>query len=209
LSGAVVVSPDYTLSIKKPYPAALHDAYSALLWLKENAGRLGADETMLMVGGQSAGGGLAAALALYARDKGEVKIVLQMPIYPMIDDRTISGKDANNLLWSRKNNAEAWRLYLGEFYGAPDVPFYAAPARAQDLSNMPPAIGFIGSLDLFLDETKAYFAGLKDAGVEAQLRIYGGCYHGFEAVHPKAEVSKKAVSEFISAFMDFIESGAR
>lgn len=127
--GAVVVSPAYRLAEEAPYPAALEDCYSALKFLKDHADELGIDSSRIMVGGESAGGGLAAALCMLARDRGEVNISFQMPLYPMLDDRdTDSSRDNRAPIWNTRRNHWAWKKYLGALWGK-DVPAYAAPAR--------------------------------------------------------------------------------
>ncbi len=195
-SGAVVVSPDYRLSPEAPYPAALDDSYAALLWLKDNAVRLGVRPDQIAVAGGSAGGGLTAATTLYARDEGEVAVAFQMPLYPMIDDRgeTESGRDNDAPVWDSVTNRSAWRLYLGDLYGAADVPAYAAPARATDHAGLPPTMTFVGSLDPFRDETVHYVENLRAAGVPVEFREFAGAYHGFDVLVPKASASRAAAA---------------
>lgn len=207
VSNCVVVAPDYRLSIEAPYPAALDDSYEVLLWMKNYAKELGIRDNQLMVGGDSAGGGLAAALTLYARDKGEVAIAFQMPLYPMLDDRMTSesAKDNNAPVWNSKSNFNGWKLYLGELFGTPNVPYYAAPARAEYYSNLPPTATFVGELEPFRDETVQYVENLRKAGVPVDFEIYRGCYHAFEQMCPKAEVSKKAIMFIINSFKHAIE----
>lgn len=202
-SGCTVVAPDYTLSLDAPYPAALHDAYAALLWLKKNGGKYGVREDQLFVVGQSAGGGLAAALALYARDRGEVSLAYMMPLYPMLDDRMETGsmRDNDAPAWNAKSNDVAWRLYLGDLFGAPDVPSYAAPSRAADLSGLPPACSFVGGVDPFCDETKAFFDHLNQQGIPARLKVFEGCFHGFDLFRPRSEVGKEAAAFMMDAFL--------
>jgi acetyl esterase/lipase len=198
-SNCVVIAPDYRLSVETPYPAALEDCYQALLWMKDNAKDLGIKDDQLMVGGESAGGGLTAALTLYARDKGEVAIAFQMPLYPMLDDRMIneSAMDNNAPVWNSKSNENAWELYLGELFGSPNVPPYAAPARAEDFSHLPPTATFVGDLEPFRDETTQYVENLRKAGVPVMFKMFEGCYHAFEQMCPKAEISKQA-NRFLS-----------
>ncbi|WP_211746197.1 alpha/beta hydrolase [Paenibacillus sp. Marseille-Q4541] len=205
-SNCVVVAPDYRLSIEAPYPAALDDCYDSLLWMKREAAQLGVRDDQLMVGGESAGGGLAAALTLYARDKGEVNIAFQMPLYPMIDDRSIteSAKENNAPIWNADYNKWAWKLYLGNLYGK-TVPSYAAAARATDYSNLPPTVTFVGDVEPFRDETIQYVDNLRRAGVHVDFELYKGCFHGFDIINPNAEVSKKAVSFFIDSFKYAVE----
>jgi acetyl esterase/lipase len=201
-SNCVVVAPDYRLSVEAPYPAALRDSYEALLWMKSHAKELGINDKQLMVGGDSAGGGLTAALTLYSRDKGEVAIAFQMPLYPMLDDRMTSesSRDNDAPVWNSKSNFYAWRLYLGELFNTPNVSCYAAPARAEYYTNLPPTVTFVGELEPFRDETIQYVENLKRAGIPVDFEIYKGCYHAFEQMCPKAEVSKKAISFCISSF---------
>jgi acetyl esterase/lipase len=193
-SGCVVVAPDYRLGGEAPYPAALEDCYDALLWLKDNASRLGIRDDQIAVGGGSAGGGLTAALTLYARDKGDVNIAFQMPIYPMIDDRSMteSARENNAPVWDATTNRSAWKVYLGKLYGTPDVPPYAAAARATDYSNLPPTLTYVGDIEPFRDETIKYVENLRAAGVPVEFEIFKGCYHGFDGICPNANVSKRA-----------------
>jgi acetyl esterase/lipase len=201
-SNCVVIAPDYRLSVEAPYPAALEDSYEALLWMKRHTKELGIRDNQLIVGGDSAGGGLAAALTLYARDKKEVAIAFQMPLYPMLDDRMTSesSRDNDAPVWNSKSNFNAWKLYLGELFNTPNVPCYAAPARAEDYTNLPPTVTFVGELEPFRDETVQYVENLKKAGVPVDFEIYKGCYHAFEQMCPKAGVSKRAISFLISSF---------
>lgn len=192
--GCVVVAPDYQLSTKAPYPAALKDCYSALLWMKQNAETYGIRTNQLMVGGDSAGGGLTAALAIYARDKKEVSIAYQMPLYPMLDDRmcTDSSQDNDAPVWNTKSNEIAWELYLGSLYKTERVPAYASPSRLSDYKNLPPAFTFVGSIDPFCDETIAYMEQLKATGIPATYRVFEGCFHGFDMIVPNSTPAKEA-----------------
>lgn len=151
------------MSIDAPYPAALYDCYDALLWMKQKSTELKIRSNQIAVGGESAGGGLAAALTLYARDKKEVNIAFQIPLYPMIDDRnkTASALDNNAPIWNSRTNGWAWKLYLGDYYGK-DVPSYAAAARATDYSGLPPTITFVGELEPFRDEVITYVNHFKE-----------------------------------------------
>ncbi|OBI77523.1 alpha/beta hydrolase [Mycobacterium asiaticum] len=194
-SDCVVVSPDYRLSTEAPYPAALQDCYAALIWLRDNAERLGVRSDQLAVFGGSAGGGLTAAVTLYARDKGEVGIAFQMPLYPMIDDRASTPFAQHNdaPVWDAATNKAAWQMYLADLYGTEQVPAYAAPARATDLRGLPPTFSFVGDIDTFRDETVAYMEGLKAAQVPTEFRVFPGCYHGFDGFVGKAEISQRAI----------------
>ncbi|MDO9254409.1 MAG: alpha/beta hydrolase [Bacteroidales bacterium] len=204
----VMIAPDYRLSVDAPYPAALNDCYTALLWMKNNAESLDINDSQIFIGGDSAGGGLAAALSLYARDKKEVNIAFQMPLYPMLDDRmqTESATDNNAPVWNSKSNYFAWKLYLGELFGKDVVPEYAAPARATNYSNLPPTATFVGDLEPFRDETILYVENLRKVDVKVSFRVYEGCYHAFEQVCPKAEISKSAVEYITSEYAFAVEN---
>ena len=202
----VIVSPDYRLSVEQPYPAALDDCYTALLWLKNNAESLGVRDDQIAVTGESAGGGLTAAITLYARDHGEVNIAFQMPLCPMIDDRNNSESATNNdgPGWNQTTNEVGWKLYLGDRWGTDDVPAYAAPARATDYSGLPPTYTYVGSVDPFRSETEDYIANLQDAGVSAEINIVAGAYHGFEVVKG-AKVTKAAFADLYAWFNHALE----
>jgi acetyl esterase/lipase len=206
-SNCVIVAPDYRRSIDAPYPSALEDCYEALLWMKNNAKELGIRDNQLMVGGESAGGGLTAALTLYARDKDEVNIAFQMPLYPMIDDRMTSesAKENNAPAWNSNSNKWAWKLYLGELFEK-NVPAYAAASRATDYSNLPPTVTFVGDLEPFRDETFEYVNNLRKADVPVNFEMYKGCYHAFDIICSKSEVSKKATSFLIDSFNYAVEN---
>ncbi len=191
--GAVVVSPEYRLAGEAPYPAALEDCYAALVWMYENADELGIDRTRIVVGGESAGGGLTAAVCLYARDKGEVPIALQLPLYPMLDcEDTASSADNPGLTWGTKRNHKGWRKYLGDLYGTADVPAYASPARAKDYSGLPPCYTYVLDGEPFYDETLAFVRNLQAAGVEARVDVFPGDTHAFDIIFPWQQRSKQA-----------------
>lgn len=195
--GAVVVSPAYRLAPKHPYPAALHDCCAALRYLVGRADGLGVNSSQIMVGGESAGGGLAAALCLYARDQGKIAIAYQMPLYPMIDDRdTASSRNNRAPVWNTRRNHRAWKAYLGDLWGTDAVPPYAAPARAEDLAGLPPAYTFVGDIEPFYCETLSYVERLREAGVEAAVDVYPGCFHAFDMLLPFNRVSKQAIAAF-------------
>jgi acetyl esterase/lipase len=208
LSDCVVVSADYTLSRQAPFPAALDDCYLALVWMRDNATRLGIRLDQLAVAGGSAGGGLTAALTLYARDKREIAIAFQMPIYPMIDDRcaTESARENDAPVWDGVSNRNAWKVYLGDLYGTEDVPIYAAPARATDYAGLPPTFTFVGSIEPFRDETIEYVDKLRAAGVPVDFKIFEGCFHGFDGLVPKARISLEAAQFRNTWFQHSIET---
>ena len=179
--GVVGVSVDYRLAPEHPYPAALDDADAALAWTHANADVLGVDRTCIGVRGLSAGGGIAAALALRARDRGGPAISFQLLDAPMLDDRqlTPSSRQDDLAVWTRESNAFGWRSYLGDLYGAESVPHTAAAARATDLSGLPPAFVSVGSVDGFRDEAIDYAVRLNQAGVPCELHVYAGAPHGY------------------------------
>ena len=196
--GAVVVCVNYRLSIEKPYPAALEDCHSALCWMKEHAVELGINDSQIMVGGESAGGGLTAALCMYARDKRTVNIAYQMPLYPMLDDRdTESSRDNHAPIWNTKRNHAAWKLYLK---GLTEILPYAAPARQTDYSDLPPAYTFVGDIEPFYCETLRYIENLKAAGVEAGVDVYPNWFHAYDMFLPFKTVAKQAIAKFEKQF---------
>ena len=160
-SGAVVISPDYRLSGKAPYPAALIDCHVALKYMLDHAEELGIRSDQLMVGGESAGGGLTAALCMYEKDIGGIRIAFQMPLYPMIDDRdTESSKNNHAPVWNTRRNHHAWRLYLRRSTHK-EIPCYAVPARRVDYSGLPPAYTFVSTAEPFYTETVEYVRNLR------------------------------------------------
>ncbi len=181
--GCVVCSVDYRLAPEHPYPAALEDCFTVLHWLTREASSLGVDPARIGVMGESAGGGLAAALALLARDRGLAAIAFQHLIYPMIDDRTCVDPDPHpytgEFVWTPEDNRIGWEAYLGRPAGGEGVPACAAAARATDLSGLPPAFISVGALDLFLEENLEFARRLTRAGVAVELHVYPGAYHGF------------------------------
>lgn len=202
--GAVVISPEYTLSGKAPYPTALEECYEALKYLRDHAAELGCSPRRIMVGGESAGGGLTAALCIYARDKGEVNIAFQMPLYPMIDDRdTPSSADNHGISWNTRRNHAAWKLYLRGVPG--EAPAYAAPARCTDFAGLPPAYTFVGDKEAFYCETLSFVEKLKEAGAEARVDVYPTSLHAFDMLLPFRKISKKAAAEFEKAYLHAAE----
>ena len=198
--GAVVLSPGYRLSPFAPYPAALDDCYAALCYLKENSAALGVRSDQLMVGGESAGGGLTAAVCIKARDTGDVDVAFQMPLYPMLDDRdTDSSRDNHGRVWNTRRNHLAWRLYLRGVDRA-HLPPYAAPARLDDFAGLPPAYSFVGDGEPFYTETVSYFDRLREAGIWAELDVYHTDMHAFDMMQPRAALSTQAAEAFLKSF---------
>jgi acetyl esterase/lipase len=188
--GAVVVSVEYRLAPENPHPAAAEDCYAGLVWTAAHAAELGIDPDRLAIYGGSAGGGLAIATALLARDRGGPALKFMMPIYPMIDDRneTPSTHEIVDIgIWDRAGNIEAWAWYLG---GKP-ADQYAAPTRAEDLSGLPPAFIDVGTVDMFRDEDIAFAQRLMQAGVPTELHIHPGSYHAAETFAADAALSRR------------------
>lgn len=184
--GATVAAVNYRLAPQHPYPVPLEDCYAALSWL---TGLPSVDPDRVAIGGASAGGGLAAALALLTRDRGEIPLVAQLLVYPMLDDRTVGRADLDNpghRLWNQTSNRFGWQAYLGD--ADPDV---AVPARRDDLAGLPPAWVGVGTLDLFHDEDLAYAQRLQDAGVPCEVTVVPGAFHGFDGIAPNADVSQR------------------
>jgi acetyl esterase/lipase len=190
----VVASVEYRLAPEHPFPAPVEDCYAALKWLASHSSEFGVHKSRIAIGGASAGGGLAAGLALLARDRAEVEVAFQLLIYPMIDDCNIAPASEtipDTYVWTRENNLMGWRAYLGREPGGKDVSPYAAAARATDLKGLPPAYIPVGDLDLFLDENITYAQRLLAAGVPTELHVYPGAFHGFNGFAPGAEISRR------------------
>lgn len=200
-----IFSPDYRLSPKDPFPAGFNDCYDVLLWVKENAEELNIDPDNIIIAGHSAGGGMAAAITLKARDTQDVTPIFQMPIYPMIDHRmtTESSKMEGSTMWDAKINARAWGLYLREVKS--EVPAYASPSLNEDYTGFPPTISFVGDLEPFYDENVAYIEALKSAAVPVAFKVFKGGYHGFEVGSPKAPISQEANQFQLEAFGEFYD----
>jgi autotransporter-associated beta strand protein len=172
--GIVIAAVDYRLGPGHPFPAPLEDCHSALTWLHESAATLGIDPQRIAIGGASAGGGLAAGLALKARDAGTIAVVFQLLLYPMLDDRTVLRTDLADdhlRLWDTASNRYGWTSYLAATPGSAGVSPYAAPARATELAGLPPAWLGVGTYDLFLEEDLAYAQRLNQAGVPCEVRV--------------------------------------
>lgn len=191
-----VVSVDYRLAPEAPHPGPVNDCYAGLGWTAANASLLGCESGRLIVAGASAGGGLAAAVALMTRDRSGPAIAGLVLIAPMLDDRNDSPSSwqlEGVGVWDRNSNATGWTALLGNAAGAPDVSPYAAPARATDLSGLPPTLIDVGSAETFRDEAVAFAASLWRDGGSAELYVWAGGFHGFTAYAPDAPIAKQAL----------------
>ncbi len=189
--GITVVSVDYRYAPKYPFPIGLHDCYAALTWVVSQARELGVDPNRIAIGGASAGGGLAAALVQLIYDRQQYKVAFQLLVYPMLDDKTVLRSaidDSNNVTWTQKSNQFGWESYLGVSCGTKDIPAYAVPARREDLSNLPPAWIGVGSLDVFHDEDLVYAKRLQACGIEVEVVVVAGAFHGFDVFDPQLGV---------------------
>jgi acetyl esterase/lipase len=178
-----IVSVDYRLAPKHPFPAALDDCHAAWRWLTAYAGELGIDVSRVVIGGQSAGGGLAACLVQRLHDEG-ARVAGQWLFCPMLDDRTAADRTldgAEHFVWDNRANLVGWSSYLGAAPGAASVPAYAVAARRADLSGLPPAWIYASDIELFHDEAVAYARRLEEAGVAVTLEVVHGAPHGFES----------------------------
>ncbi|MDF2991215.1 MAG: lipase [Microbacterium sp.] len=193
---AVMVSVEYRLAPEFPDPYPVEDCYAGLVWTAEHADDLGIESGRLLIAGGSAGGGLAAGVALLARDRQGPPLIGQLLMYPMLDDRdaTVSTHQIEGVgVWDRGSNLLGWNALLGERRGTDDVSIYAAPARATDLSNLPPAFIDCGSAEVFRDEDVAYASAIWAAGGHAELHVWPGGFHAFEGFAPQAALSHDAI----------------
>ena len=198
-----VVSVDYRLAPEHPFPAGPNDCYAALKWMNEQAAALGIDSERIVIGGASAGAGMAAGVVLMNRDNANYPLQLQLLLYPMLDNLhgTPSGQIENHPVWKQETSFNAWEMYLDGTPGEEASP-YAVAARASDLSGLPPAYICVGATDLFCDEDIEYARRLDLAGVDVELAVFPGVYHAAESFVPGAKVSKRLNASFISALKD-------
>ncbi|MGY1814664.1 alpha/beta hydrolase [Blastococcus sp. SYSU D00820] len=206
LLDCVAVSVEYRLAPEHPYPAPLDDCLAGLSWVVASAAELGVDPGRIGIGGSSAGAGLAAGLALRARDLGGPAIAFQYLLHPMLDDRlcTPSSMWEDAPVWPRSANRFGWGAYLAGRAGYPDVQPYAAAARAVDLRGLPPALVLVGSVDGFVDECVEYAGRLLHAGVPTDLHMYSGAPHGFSSLAPGSALARRAVrdsDEWLAPFL--------
>ena len=193
--GCVIVTVEYGLAPETPFPGSLEDNYAGLKWLHANAEELGVDRSRIALAGESAGGGHAAMLAIAARDRGEVPVIFQSLVYPMLDDRTGSSRKTpthiGTFVWTSEYNRAGWAALLGKAPGGKDAPAGAVPARFENLAGLPAAWIGVGAIDLFVDEDVEYARRLIGAGVPTELLVAPGAYHGFDAIVPGASIAKQ------------------
>jgi acetyl esterase/lipase len=210
--GCAAVSVDYRLAPEAPFPAPVEDCYTALRWLHAHAAELGVNSDRIAIGGSSAGGGLAAALGLLARDRAEVPVAFQLLLVPMLDDRTVTHPDPHPLtgefVWTAESNRFGWSALLGHAPGIDGVSAYAVPARAASLAGLPPTFIGTGALDLFLEEDMEYARRLVRAGVPTELHMYPGVYHGFGQT-PQARVTQAYQRDYMQALERGLRAPAR
>ena len=196
--GLAVVSVEYRLAPETPHPGPVEDCYAGLVWVSTHANELGINPERIVVGGMSAGGGLAAGVTLMARDRGGPPVAAQLLLSPMLDDRndSPSARQMRGVgVWDIRSNETGWNALLGEAArGGPDVSAYAAPSRAVDLSGLPPTFIDVGSAETFRDEDVAFASRLWQAGGRGELHVWPGGFHGFDVVAPSAAISRDAIA---------------
>ncbi|MFZ4519313.1 MAG: alpha/beta hydrolase [Microthrixaceae bacterium] len=202
-SGTAVVATSYRLAPEHPFPAAIDDCAASLAWVHGHAADLGIDPGRIAVGGASAGGGLAASLCQRARDEGGPPVPFQLLVYPMLDDRTVLHPPPGRFaVWTPRSNRFGWTSYLGHAPGSDPLPPYAAAARCADLSGLPPAWIGVGDRDLFQDEDVTYARRLEDAGVEVELVVVPGMYHGADAIAAASDISARFIGSMADALRE-------
>ena len=206
----VIVTVEYRLAPETTYQGSLEDNYSGLLWMHDNASELGLDNNRIAVMGESAGGGHAALLAITARDRGEVPLIFQMLIYPMLDDRTATTRDVpdhiGQILWTREYNRIGWEAFLGQTPGVDDVPQQAVPARTKSVADLPPAFIGVGSIDLFVEEDIQYALRLINAGVATELMVVPGAYHAFDWLAPNSHLTQLFNAQITKALKEAFDA---
>lgn len=196
----VIVSPQYRLAPENPYPAAIDDCNEAWHWMLSNAAMYDIDTKRIAIGGESAGGGLAAGSVLRIHDEGGPQPIAQWLFCPMLDDRTALDRsldDDDHFVWNNKLNLAGWSSYLGSQLGADDVSAYAVPSRRKDLRGLPKAWMGVGDVELFYEEDRKYAERLKAAGVPCELDVVAGGPHSFQGVAPAAQISKDYLARAI------------
>jgi len=196
--GIIVVSVEYRLAPENPYPAALDDCHAAWTWMQAHAASLEIDAGQIVVGGQSAGGGLAASLVQRLVDEGGAKPLAQWLFSPMLDDRTGSSceySDADHFIWNSSNNAVGWSSYLGPVYSNGAIPEYSVPARRENLNGLPPTWIGVGTIDLFEAEDRRYADALRTSGVDVSYETVVGAPHGFESWARQTEIARSFIAK--------------
>jgi triacylglycerol lipase len=211
LLGTVGISVQYRLAPETPYPGPVEDCYAALRWAHEHADEIGVDPTRLGIYGISAGGGLAAALALLVRDRGEFPLAFQLLDCPMLDDsQTTPSIGAKGLyVWGAESNEFGWRSYLGDLYGSDEVPPYAAAARAAELAGLPPSCVVVGSIDGFRDEDVNYALRLNQAGVPCELHVIAGLPHAYQMAldSPAVQLATRCKDDWLARQLTQLAAG--
>jgi len=205
-TGCIVASVDYRLAPEYPFPAGVEDVYVALEWLVNTSTKLGIEADRIAIAGASAGGGIAAAVALMARDRGGPHLAFQMPLYACLDDRHMTPSSTlinDERIWNRANSRKGWQLYLANQVEN-EISYYATPARAADLTGLPPAYMMVGQLDIVRDENIEYATRLMQAGIPTELHVYAGAFHSFEQIVPAADISKRAIQECFVALKKYV-----
>ena len=193
--GIATVSVEYRLAPEHPDPAPVEDCYAGLVWTAAHASDYGIDGDRIAVGGASAGGGLAAGTALLARDRGAPHVAFQLLLEPMLDDRSVTFSSTQydgTVVWDRSDNAQGWGSLLGDRIGGDSVSPYAAPARATDLTGLPPTLIDVGEVETFRDECIEYARRLFAAGIPTELHVYPGAFHGFDLIAPDSAIGRLA-----------------
>ncbi len=205
----IIVVPAFRSSLDAPYPAGHEDCYDTLLWVRDNVSELGGRSDWIAVAGNSSGGGIALSMAMQARDTGDLKLAFQMPLYPMIDDRSNrwSKLPSNKITWSKHHGILAWHLLLKTIRTEKtyNISAYAAPARATDLSNLPPTISYVGTHDILLNEVESIAERLKAAGNDICYRTFDGLFHAMEDSVPTAGVSQEVHSWVETQFASYVD----
>jgi acetyl esterase/lipase len=200
-SGTPILSADYRLAPEHPHPVPVEDAYAALVWLHEHAADLSIDPARIGVFGDSAGGGLAAAVSILARDRNGPAIAKQILVMPMLDDRTLTPDPqfAPFTVWTWDDNRTGWGALLGNAAGGPDTPAYAAPARVTDPAGLPPAYIEVGQLDIFRDENLTYALRLGQAGVPVEFHLHPGVPHEFDFIAFTSAAARRVIADRVRA----------
>lgn len=198
-----IITIDFQIAPEVTFERSIEENYAALRWVYANAADIGVDPARIAIMGESGGGGHAALLALTARDRGEVPILLQVLVYPMLDDRTGSTRHPpfpiGSFIWPAESNRFGWRSFLGAEPGTDDVDERAVPARYADLSGLPPTFIIVGQTDLFVEENLEYARRLINAAVPTELHIFPGAFHGFDSIAPQTRVAQDFLAARLAA----------